>query len=73
VKLLLIVTRGTTRKYQILTIIHNSSVALESLYMLVMLTREVVKYIATNGSGYWGESIVFVMLLDLFCLFVSIL
>lgn len=54
VKVLLIFTRGTTRKYTLLTVVHNALVALESLYMFWTLMREVFRYVTTNGLGYWG-------------------
>ncbi len=56
VKVLLSLTRGTTRKYTALTVLHNASVALESLYIFVMLMRQIMRFVATNGLGYWGQS-----------------
>jgi len=41
-------------KYPWLTFVHNAVVAFESGYILWMFGKELVKYWATNGLGYWG-------------------
>lgn len=56
VKVLLSITRGTTRKYTVLTVLHNVAVALESLYIFVMLMRQITRFITSNGLGYWGAA-----------------
>lgn len=47
-------TKGTKRKYQWLTIVHNFLLMLESVYILVMHSREIFLFVRDNGLGYWG-------------------
>lgn len=55
VKILLILSPYLPkRKYVLLTFTHNALVAFESGWILWMFGREVIKYVQTNGLGYWG-------------------